>query len=168
MFDMSTFVHHIHLHFQTMSVTYAPAPRQTGAPRAFHVKVERFMCVVASFAYCGIARHEKPSSQDVPTRSLRQKSPSMRLQRVLDHSSGGVRTCKQYPVRGVRTGQQVAGGGVSTSVLTCVPTLDQEPWMITNGLEQLHKAAEGQPPPNRRLYIGGAGQRRCQGLQFCS
>ena len=38
--------------------------------------------------------------------------------------------------------------------------------MITNGLELLHPAEEGQPPPSRRLYIGGAGQRRCRGLHF--
>ena len=38
--------------------------------------------------------------------------------------------------------------------------------VITNGLELLHPAEEGPPPPGRRLQLGGAGLRRCHRLHL--
>ena len=38
--------------------------------------------------------------------------------------------------------------------------------MVTNGLEHRHPAAHGQPPPGRRLHLGGAGRRRRRRLHL--
>ena len=38
--------------------------------------------------------------------------------------------------------------------------------MVTNGLEHRHPAADGQPPPGRRLHLGGAGRRRRRRLHL--
>ena len=38
--------------------------------------------------------------------------------------------------------------------------------MITNGLDLRHPAAEGPPPPGRRLHLGGAGRRRRRRLHL--
>ena len=38
--------------------------------------------------------------------------------------------------------------------------------MVTNGLEHRHPAADGQPPPGRRLHLHGAGRRRRRRLHL--
>ena len=40
--------------------------------------------------------------------------------------------------------------------------------MITNGQELRHPAAEGPPPPDWRLHLGGAGRRRRRRLHLCA
>ena len=47
-------------------------------------------------------------------------------------------------------------------------TTDSTVKVITNGLELLHPAEEGPPPPGRRLQLGGAGLRRCHRLHLCA
>ena len=88
--------------------------------------------------------------------------------------------CRNWPTRGqlVARGELTHEPAPPYSVLTSTSVwqvsslarpraaADSTVKMVTNGLEHRHPAADGQPPPGRRLHLGGAGRRRRRRLHL--